>query len=303
MSATAQRTVGGRETPRQVAPADGEVRRLAQRLPDTRNVVLTYFDLDRTLAMPGEPLRPSVSSMLSLLQRGGMELGLASGWNTPYLMGVARGANLENVHIIAENGAVVRHPVSAAPHYINRRPQILNEMQEAALEKFHGRVWPQGNDINVTLKPTEGKYFSPELKDEIIKFFEEYIGKHQLHGFTVVKQHPDSVEGIPDRVGKGKGVEFVMSHPEWNRLGRALRKEEVAAVGDGPTDESMYEKVGLAIRVKNGVGKRVKVGEARVLGMVDGVIEVPTAHDALALLLDKDNRWHAQIRPSEGAAA
>ena len=200
---------------------------------------LLVFDLDGTLAEPGQGMLPENLSMLRKLEALGMRIAICSGKPTYYLCGFMRQVGLRAPILVGENGAVIQIGVDLPPKDYHVAPYSEDAKRSIrllrdAIEKALPDMWYQPNQTALTPFPKSQDEFviidscieelTPQLKD------------------IIIYKHFDCFDFIPNGITKQSGLQ---------RLGKLLgiSPEDTIAVGDGINDYPMFEYAALSLGI------------------------------------------------------
>ncbi len=224
-------------------------------------ISLAVLDLDGTLAPLGRPVCPEAVHLLQSLEQEGMRIALCSGKPVYYLSGLARQLGLEDPLLLGENGSVLQMGNHLPPRLRTTLP-----FSQAALDslrllriKLEERVpglWYQPNEICLTPFP---------VTPQEVQGVEEVLRENpDLFNELTVYRHSDSFDICPRNTSKENGVRLLC-----NQLGVPLC--DVAAVGDGENDYSMFTVVGFSIGLPPVPAARV---DRRMEGIVPALREL-----------------------------
>ena len=209
---------------------------------------LLVFDLDGTLAEPGQGMLPENLSMLRKLEALGMRIAICSGKPTYYLCGFMRQVGLRAPILVGENGAVIQIGVDLPPKDYHVAPYSEDAKRSIrllrdAIEKALPDMWYQPNQTALTPFPKSQDEFA------IIDCCIEKL-KPQLKDI-IIYRHFDCFDFIPNGITKQSGLQ---------RLGELLgiSPEETIAVGDGINDYPMFEYAALSLGIHLEEPDRVK---------------------------------------------
>ena len=203
-------------------------------------IKLIVFDLDNTLATPGEGIVASNIEKLKRLEAHGIKIAIASGKTVDYLGGFLRQVGLGQPILLGENGAMIQVGVEwppqekyALPHSKNAK-DILAYIKEEIDKKIPG-IWYQPNRVAVSPFPKCEEEF-----DIIAGILRE--NENRLQDIMVFR-HADCFDLVPKGIDKKAGVKYLAQQMH-------LFPKEIVAVGDGENDYPMFEYAGTAIGVK-----------------------------------------------------
>ena len=185
---------------------------------------LVILDVDGVLAPAGAPVPGEVAGLVRDIAAR-CRVALASGKPAPYLEGLARGMDLPDVPVIAENGGVVYLPDKKEEVvYTDLYPEAGEEtvlLRARLAGRLAGRCWFQPNKVAVTGFP-RGRLDVAGLHREFRAAVAD-LGLRRL----VIYVHPDAVDAVPAGLDNGWGADVLA-----DLLG--LAKGDFAVVGDGP---------------------------------------------------------------------
>ena len=200
---------------------------------------LLVFDLDGTLAEPGQGMLPENLSMLRKLEDLGMRIAICSGQPTYYLCGFMRQVGLRAPILVGENGAVIQIGVDLPPKDYHVAPYSEDAKRSIrllrdAIEEVLPDMWYQPNQTALTPFPKSQDEFV--IIDNCIEKL-----KPQLKDI-IIYRHFDCFDFIPNGITKQSGLQ---------RLGKLLgiSPEDTIAVGDGINDYPMFEYAALSLGI------------------------------------------------------
>lgn len=231
---------------------------------------LAVFDLDGTLAEIGEGSTENTVSILKELEEKGVRIAISSGKPSFYLCGYLRQIGLKNPIMIGENGGVIQFGIDLPPAYFEvakmskSTKRKLTFLKDNLEEEIHFPVWCQPDEVGLTTF-----FKSKEECDELREYFKKNV---LAEDHLVVYEHADSFDVVPQGIDKKASLLRLMELLE-------LQCDEVAAVGNGVNDYSMFEAAGYSI----------------VIGDHDVSVAthvVDSIEEALALLMKKAMESH-----------
>jgi HAD superfamily hydrolase (TIGR01484 family) len=154
-----------------------------------------------------------------------------------YLSGLARQLGLKDPMLLGENGSVLQMGNSLPPRLRATLPFSAEALRALRIlrEKLEERLpslWYQPNEICLTPFPVSEKEW--EGVEEVLKENTDLLKE------LTVYRHSDSFDICPSNVSKENGVRLLCE-----KLGLSL--SNVAAVGDGENDYSMFAVAGFSI--------------------------------------------------------
>lgn len=198
---------------------------------------LIVLDVDGTIAGHGKPVKREIAENLQNLEDRGITITLASGKNTSYLSGLARGMGIKRPIVIGENGCVILDPVKMKEIKLIEKPTEILSIENGVVKHFTDSIWLQPNQVELTIFPKD-KRTLPEVAiyiKEIIKPFNKKV---------IMCKHEDAIDILPLGIDKGKAI------VEIRRLYN-IKKEEIVAVGDSSYDVPMFKEAGLSLIIGN----------------------------------------------------
>lgn len=223
------------------------------------------FDLDGTLAAPGQACEEENVHLLHRLEECGARIVISSGKPTYYLCGFVRQLGLADPILIGENGGVLQVGVSLPPPVYQEAAlpcltrRALKELREMMEERFPDRIWYQPNAVALTPFP----HFQEDFP-AISAILRDYITPEME---LTVYEHPDCFDIAYTPLSKGYGIQRLAAQV-------GVDPAEMIAVGDWTNDYSMFEKVGYSVGIS--LPDRSKA-----------TVNVETLTDALLHLLEK----------------
>ena len=204
-----------------------------------KTLKLAVFDLDGTLSPLGKGMTFENMLRLRILEDNGVSVAVCSGKCTYYLCGYLRQVGLRTPLMVGENGAAIQIGIDLPPQHYEILPydKRFDDARRIVSDFLHERfpdIWYQPNEIVLTPFPNTETEF-----DEIAAFLE--TRKSELQGLDVYR-HSDSFDLVPKGSSKKNGLKRLTE-----LLG--IEPDEVAAVGDGVNDYSMFEFAGLALGI------------------------------------------------------
>lgn len=201
---------------------------------------LLVFDLDGTLAEPGQRMAEKEVEKLIALENRGYRIVLCSGKTSYYLCGFARQLGLKEPILVGENGGTFQFGIELPPKRYEEYPcseqakaQICR--MKTLIDKTYGnKIWYQPNVIGISPFPANEEIFSDlqGLIDEKRPELDE----------LEIYRHWDCFDLIPKHVNKKNGIIYLVELLEMDR-------REVIAIGDGVNDIPMFELADIAIGV------------------------------------------------------
>jgi len=203
-------------------------------------IKLVALDVDGTIAEPSKPVKKDIAEKLQNLEGLGVKIVLASGKNTSYLSGLARGMGIKNPLLVGENGCVIFDPVEMREIKLAERPVEISTIESEVVNRFANSIWLQPTQVELTLFPKVKKAL-PKLISrvrEIVKPFSEKV---------VMVEHEDAIDVLPSGIDKGKALAKI------NRL-YGIERENVVVVGDSNSDIPMFREAMSFLIVGNKIG-------------------------------------------------
>ena len=201
---------------------------------------LLVFDLDGTLAEPGERMAEKDVDKLIALENRGYHIVLCSGKTSYYLCGFARQLGLKNPILAGENGGTFQFGIELPPKkYVEypRSEQAKAQIRgmKMLIDKTYGnKIWYQPNLIGISPFPADEETFS-----DLQRLIDEK--RPELDEIEIYR-HWDCFDLIPKNVNKKNGIRYLAEV-----LG--IDGNEVIAVGDGVNDIPMFEFADISIGV------------------------------------------------------
>ena len=210
---------------------------------------LLVFDLDGTLAEPGQRMAEKEVEKLIALENRGYRIVLCSGKTSYYLCGFARQLGLKNPILVGENGGTFQFGIELPPKRYEEYPcseqaKVQIRRMKALIDKTYGnKIWYQPNVIGISPFPADEETFS-----DLQRLIDEK--RPELDELEIYR-HWDCFDLIPKNVNKKNGIIYLAELLEMDR-------REVIAIGDGINDIPMFELADIAIGV---MGKNVIDGQ------------------------------------------
>ncbi len=201
---------------------------------------LVVFDLDGTLAAPGQAVSAEAIRILRSLEEDGLRIAISSGKPTFYLCGFARQLGLKEPLLVGENGAVLQVGVKLPPPVFRTSP--IPEATRAALvalrqileRSFPDRIWYQPNETALT------PFFAhPEDVLPLRELIADFVKPEML---LTVYEHPDCFDIVYSALSKKSGIRLLSDQT-------GIDPSEMIAVGDWTNDYPMFEAVGTSIGI------------------------------------------------------
>lgn len=201
---------------------------------------LLVFDLDGTLAEPGQRMAEKEVEKLIVLENRGYRIVLCSGKTSYYLCGFARQLGLKNPIFAGENGGTFQFGIELPPKRYEEYPcseqaKAQIRRMKALLDKTYGnKIWYQPNVVGISPFPANDEIFS-----DLQRLIDEK--RPELDELEVYR-HWDCFDLMPKNVNKKNGIRYLT-----DLLG--MDRSEVIAIGDGINDIPMFEFADIAIGV------------------------------------------------------
>lgn len=227
--------------------------------------MFVIFDLDGTLAVPGEATPPKAVALLHKIRAAGARIALSSGKPTFYLCAFARQLGLSDAILIGENGSVIQEGVHLPPVFYQKASlpektkEALETLRKKLEEAFPDRIWYQPNETALTPFPSYQEDFPP-----IREMIEDFITPEME---LAVYEHPDCFDVEYASLSKGEGIRLL------SRV-TGVSPSEMIAVGDWTNDYPMFREAGYSVGINLPDPSRATVN-------------FPTIEEALCHILEK----------------
>lgn len=203
-------------------------------------IKLIVFDLDNTLAEPGNGIAASDVEKLKRLEQKGIRIAICSGKPVHYLSGFLRQVGLDKPFLLGENGAVLQEGIELPPKELHILPYSREAKESLAFIKAEidaklPDVWYQPNMVGISPFPKCEAEF--EMIEELLQ-----ANANSLQDVKVYR-HMDCFDIIPTGIDKRAGIRLLAELLN-------LTSEDIVAVGDGENDYPMFEYAGTALGVK-----------------------------------------------------
>lgn len=225
---------------------------------------LVVFDLDGTLAKPGQPMPLSELERLHRLEESGTKIALSSGKPTFYLCGFARQLGLCDPLLVGENGGVLQVGVELPPPRFVKAPlpqitaNALKALREKMEDRFGDRIWYQPNETALTPFPAYQEDFPP-LRKLIADFITPEMN-------LTVYEHPDCFDIVYSALSKATGVRLIAETT-------GISPEDMIAVGDWTNDYPMFEAVGHSVGINLPQPERASVNVPSLRAALEYILE------------------------------
>ena len=225
---------------------------------------LVVFDLDGTLANPGEAMPEEALVLLRRLRDSGVRIALSSGKPCFYLCGFARQLGIPDAYLVGENGAVLQEGVALPPQIVKKYPipektrDALKRLRRKMEELFRDSIWYQPNESALTPFPSDPKIFDPLrvlLQDEILP--EENL---------TVYEHPDCFDVVYSSLSKASGITLLEEVT-------GISRDHMIAVGDWVNDYPMFDAVGYSVGIHLPEEKRASVNVPNIQTALSHILE------------------------------
>jgi Cof subfamily protein (haloacid dehalogenase superfamily) len=256
---------------------------------------LCYFDVDETLAVPGQGIPEELLGVLERCRAAGIRLGLATGrkYDSALPYAEAIGANAP---LILYNGARIQEPGDGAvlfdkkldleeakaglrlvkQHglhvnlylddviYIERETEVSRESAQK-----DGVVQKPVGDLVEFLKSEPTKLLIIGPGEKLMALWADY--DKQPHESEVVRSEPTYLEILPAGVNKGAALSKVSEIT-------GVPLSDMAAFGDSNNDVEMIEAAGLGVAVGNALDNLKAVADYVAaadngLGVAEGLLK------------------------------
>lgn len=196
---------------------------------------LIVSDIDGTLTSFDEPVSYEVSAVIRHFEDAGIRIALSSGKDIPYLERIAQELGIKRPIIIAENGCGIVDVAANKEVWLTERNPEIYEIRKRILDKFSDTLWEQPNKVEFTFSSK-----MPTLQSEVVSYAKEVISHYadKVHAYVGA----GCIDVLPTGIDKGVGLKEV------KRM-YGLKKEEVAAIGNGENDIPMFNEAGLPLIV------------------------------------------------------
>lgn len=199
------------------------------------NIKLIVFDVDGTLTMGEEPTEIEVVRDLSIINKSGVNICIASGKDWRYLLGFVRGAGLDKPTIIAENGGVIIHKDHI---FIAKEDKILCDLA-AKIKALFPQVDFQPNKSNVSVCIDN----DDKLLAKVYDFICDYLKPHSDYSTYIHRSSIDILHSSINKANAIKRVQFLMK----------CGIDETICVGDGENDRGMLSCTNNMLIVGDGL--------------------------------------------------
>lgn len=185
------------------------------------NIKLVVFDVDGTLTVGEEPTEIEVVQALSIIEKSGVNICIASGKDCRYLLGFVRGAGLDKPTIIAENGGVIIYKDQI---FVAKEDKVLCDLVVKIKDLFpKADFQPNKSNVSVCIDNDD------KLLVEVYKFICDYLKPYSDYSAHIQKR---SIDILPNSMNKANAIKRVQS------LMKCGINETICA-GDGENDRSM----------------------------------------------------------------
>lgn len=246
-----------------------------------------FFDIDGTLISNQYPrMKKETIKTLKMLREKGIKLFIASGRHTleieelqidkdfhfdGYLL-LNGGYCFNDNDVIFEN-KIDENDVREICHVIESRklPTLFIEKEDMYVNFVNEKVIHAQNSINTSIPRVSDK-----INYDAIMQIDPYVGEKDIIKIMentkyckYTRWYDEAYDIIPQLGGKKAGIEAVMNY-------YGLKKEELAAFGDGENDIEMFETVGISIAMNNAssyVKEKASIvcDDVDQRGIVDGI--------------------------------
>lgn len=201
---------------------------------------LIVFDLDGTLSKDGYSAIPEKElTTIKELEKKGVKIAICSGKPTHYLCGFLRQCDWKTPIMMGENGSVVQFGICIPPKFFHVMPYSEDAKQsirflKEEIDKKIPDMWYQPGLTALTPFPKCDAEF--EIIDSILKAHQDKMEN------LIAYKHNDCYDIVPNSINKGAAVKWLCQ-----KFG--FSKDEVATVGDGINDYSMFKESGLSFGI------------------------------------------------------
>ncbi len=237
------------------------------------NYKVAVFDIDGTLTNSHKEITPKTYDAIMQLQKQGVTVVIASGRPTPGVIPIAKKLHLEQYggYILSFNGGKITNCQTGQviynqvlpTHLLDKASKLAKQYNSTTLIQVDESVYTDKADnqyaqleagINgLTLKeiPDFSTYYEHPLNkimvvndadilEPIVPVFQRELGDEA----NVFRSEPFFLEIVPTGVDKATSLSHLLTHMN-------LRREDMAAFGDGYNDLTMIEYAGMGIAMEN----------------------------------------------------
>lgn len=208
-------------------------------LNNKKQIRLIAFDLDGTIAEPGQGILPENLELIRQFEDSGIRIAIVSGKPTYYLCGLFRQAGLKDPVFAGENGAVIHMGVDLPPKYFYVQKFSDESVRsiaflKQALADLIPDLWYQPNLVGIAAFPHKEEEF--ELIQQMIDENRDKIVDVDIY------RHFDCFDFAPKGLSKFTSLQII-----GEKLG--ISPEETVCFGDGVNDGPMFKYAGTSVGV------------------------------------------------------
>lgn len=218
-------------------------------------ISLIVFDIDGTLTSFNKPISSEVSAIIRHIEDTGVKIALSSGKDLSYLKMMSEDLGIKRPITIAENGCVIADVANNKEIWLSERTNEIRDIINKIRNRFSDSLWEQPNKV-------EYSFFSnkSERKLELISYAKKVVSQYadKVHAYVGF----GSIDVLPINIDKGVALMQVKKI-------YGIKKEEVAAVGNGENDIPMFKEAGLPLIV----GKQISYADAMKFNTIIEVLD------------------------------
>ena len=233
---------------------------------------LIALDLDQTLFGLEQVIRPHVQAAIAQARLRGVVITIATGRDAKLAAKFARELGVTAPIICVQGGCIYNHQQDVVLHDVRLRRELVPRILEAtarygwnihfeafdrnylparsnhppiAFELLRHSLWVRVDNFLQDMPQPPHKVIvtlsRPEDRARTVAEMNEAFGGQ----VTIVPSHPYLVEGLPENVDKGAGLEWLAEYLK-------IPQAEVMAIGDSDADIPMIEWAGIGVAMGNG---------------------------------------------------